>query len=177
MRLTAADDSALATGTANARVVPTHLRRLYTEERRMPRIPPPHPKGAPKTPGSGRRKGTPNKKTIALRELMAALSGDVNYQEKLLKDFRTRRVHPSVEVRVWEYALGKPMDRVAVSANVTMDRQLDAEAERLKWLDLAELEALAAETQALMDRAFARSEAKRHGVLPAVPKEGAASSG
>jgi hypothetical protein len=137
----------------------------------MPRIPPPHPKGAPKTPGSGRKKGTPNKKTIALRELMAALSGDVYYQEKLLKDFRTRRVHPSVEVRVWEYALGKPMDRVAVSANVTMDERLDAEAERLRWLDLPTLERLAAETQALMDRAFAASEAKRQGALPAVPNK------
>ena len=48
----------------------------------MPRRPPPpHPKGAPRTPGSGRKKGTPNRKTVELRALMAALLNDVDYQD------------------------------------------------------------------------------------------------
>jgi hypothetical protein len=135
----------------------------------MPRIPPPHPKGTPKTPGSGRKKGTPTKKTIALRELMAALSGDVYYQEKLLKDFRTRRVHPTVEVRVWEYALGKPVDRVAVSADVTLDQKLAADRERLRFVDLPTLEWLVRETDALVDRAVATAQPTGQRALPAVP--------
>ncbi len=93
----------------------------------MPRKPPPpHEKGAPRTPGSGRKKGTPNKKTVALRELMAALAGDVFYQEKLREDFRRRRVHPAVELRVWEYAVGSPKQQIEVSADVTMNERLAA---------------------------------------------------
>jgi hypothetical protein len=40
----------------------------------MPRKPPPpHPRGQPRTPGSGRKKGTLNRKSIQLRALMAML--------------------------------------------------------------------------------------------------------
>ena len=46
----------------------------------MPRVPPPaRPKGAPKTPGSGRKKGTPNKTTQLLKDAVlkaAALRGE-----------------------------------------------------------------------------------------------------
>jgi hypothetical protein len=63
----------------------------------MPRKPPPpHPKGAPRTPGSGRKKGTPNRKTIEIRGLMAALVDDIEYQHKLREDFSHRRIHPSI---------------------------------------------------------------------------------
>jgi hypothetical protein len=134
----------------------------------MPRKPPPpHPKGTPRTPGSGRRKGTQNKKTVALRELMAALSGDVFYQEKLRQDFSKRRVHPSVELRVWEYALGKPTDNLKLSADVTLSRQLAEEAEQLRFLSLEELEELAAESDALIRRGLAKVHALKRGALDA----------
>jgi len=64
-------------------------------------LPPPHPKGAPRTPGSGRQKGTPNRKTLEVRELMALLVNDVDYQYRFRADFRKRRVHPSTEMMVW----------------------------------------------------------------------------
>ena len=43
----------------------------------MRRPPPPHPRGTPRTPGSGRRKGSLNRKTLELRTLMASLAGDL----------------------------------------------------------------------------------------------------
>ena len=57
---------------------------------------------APRTPGSGRKKGTPNRKTVEMRALMAALVDDVDYQHRLREDFRKRRVHSTTEARVWE---------------------------------------------------------------------------
>jgi hypothetical protein len=132
----------------------------------MPRKPPPpHPKGAPRTPGSGRKKGTPNRRTIELRELMAALLDDVEYQHRLRDDFRKRRVHPSTEVRVWEYIVGKPKETIEVSADVTMNEKLAEERELLRKLSLPELEALAAESQALVDKALAMAQG--HGLKPA----------
>ena len=62
----------------------------------MRRPPPPHPRGTPRTPGSGRKRGTPNRKTVELRQLMGVLAGDVDYQHRLREDFRRRRVHPAV---------------------------------------------------------------------------------
>jgi hypothetical protein len=47
--------------------------------------------------GSGRKKGTLNRRTVELRALMAALLNDVDYQNRLRDDFRKRRVQPSTE--------------------------------------------------------------------------------
>ena len=80
-------------------------------------------------PGSGRKKGTPNRKTLELRQLMGALAGDVDYQERLSSAFRRRRLHPSTEMRVWDYVVGKPAERVQLSADVTMNQKLDQERE------------------------------------------------
>ena len=46
----------------------------------MRRPPPPHPRGEPRTAGSGRKKGTPNRRTVQMRELMTSLCHDVGYQ-------------------------------------------------------------------------------------------------
>ena len=122
----------------------------------MPRRPPPpHPRGAPRTPGSGRRKGTANRKTVELRMLMGAMAGDIDYQRKLSQDFRKRRLHPSTESRIWEYAIGRPKEQIEMSANVTTNERLAAERDMLRQLDLKQLEALAGESQAMIDRAFA----------------------
>ena len=128
----------------------------------MPRKPPPpHPKGAPRTPGSGRKKGTPNRKTVEMRALMAALLDDVDYQYRLREDFSERRVHPSARRR-WcgPTSIGKPKEKIEMSADVTMNERLAAERELLRQLNLPELEALAAESQALMDKALAMAQAE-----------------
>jgi hypothetical protein len=132
----------------------------------MRRPPPPHPRGAPRTPGSGRRRGTPNRKTVELRQLMAALAGDVDYQEKFRRAWVKRRLHPSVEIKVWEYALGKPAERVQLSADVTMAEQRERELESMRFLTIEQMEELAAESQALVDKAMAMAAANS---LPPAP--------
>jgi hypothetical protein len=122
----------------------------------MPRKPPPpHAKGAPRTPGSGRRKGTPNRKTVAMRELMTALLNDVDYQHRRREDFRHRRIHPSIEALVWAHVIGKPTEKIEMSANVTMEKKLAEELEVFSRLSLEQLEELAAQSQALVDTAMA----------------------
>ena len=52
------------------------------------------PKGSPKVPGSGRRRGTRNRRTVAASALASELLNDVGYQYRLRRDFTRRRVHP-----------------------------------------------------------------------------------
>jgi hypothetical protein len=92
--------------------------------------------------------------------LMEAIAGDIDYQRKLRSDFGKRRLHPSTEIRIWEYAIGKPKEQIEMSASVTMNQRLAAERDMLRQLDLKQLEALAAESQAMIDRAFAAALAK-----------------
>jgi Resolvase, N terminal domain len=100
-------------------------------------------RGMPRTAGSGRKRGTPNRKTVELRMLMGALVGDIDYQCKLRSDFRKWRLYPSTAIRLWEYTIGKPKEQIEMSANVTMNERLAAE-RVLRLLDLRQLEALAA---------------------------------
>ncbi len=124
----------------------------------MPRtLPPPHQKGTPRTPGSGRKKGTLNRRSIELRELTALLVNDLDYQSRFREDFRKRRVHPSTEMMVWAYAIGKPTEQIEMSA-LSMDARFAAEREALCGLNLEQLEALLAESQALIDGALARAK-------------------
>lgn len=143
-------------------LIPGHRLSAKCEEEPpiMRKLPPPHPRGMARTAGSGRKRGTPNRKTVELRVLMGAMAGDIDYQRKLTHDFRKRRLHPSTEIKIWEYALGRPKEQLELSANVTMNEQMEAERKMLRQLDLKQLEALAAESQALMDRAFAAALAK-----------------
>jgi hypothetical protein len=121
----------------------------------MRRPPPPHPRGTPRTPGSGRRRGTPNRKTVEMRALMTGLVHDVDYQCRLRQDFRRRRIHPTIEALVWAHTVGKPTERVQLSADVSMSQKLDQERELFGKLSIEQLEILAAESQALVDRAMA----------------------
>lgn len=105
-------------------------------------LPPPHPTGAPRTPGSGRKKGTPNRRTTELRALMASLVNDIDYQYRLREDFRRRRIHPSTEATVWAYAVGRPTEKVEMAAQLSMDARFAAEREALRALNLQQLEAL-----------------------------------
>ena len=90
-----------------------------------------------------------------MRELMAALLNDVDYQHRLREDFRNRRIHPSIEALVWAYIVGKPTEKIEMSANVTMEKKLAEEREVFSRLSLEQLEELAAQSQALVDTAMA----------------------
>jgi hypothetical protein len=111
-------------------------------------------KGQGKVPGSGRPTGSLNRVTVELRALFSQLVNDPEYQRKFRQDFRARRVHPITETKVWEYHAGKPPTEL----NVNITQRYEAEAELLRGLDLLELEALHAESQALIDRALDRAK-------------------
>jgi hypothetical protein len=128
------------------------------------KLPPPHPRGAPRTPGSGRRRGTPNRRTVQMRELMMSLCDDADYQYRLRADFRRRRVHPTIEALVWGHVIGRPAEKVQLSADVTMKRKLDEDRELFQRLSLPQLEELAAQSQALVDQAMAM--VRKNGAAP-----------
>jgi len=94
-----------------------------------------------------------------MRELMSSLCNDLHYQYRLRADFQRRRVHPSVEILVWNYAIGRPAERVQLSADLTMNRKLEEERELLRGLSVEQLEELAGESQRLMDKALAMARA------------------
>ena len=120
----------------------------------MRHLPPPHPKGAPRTPGSGRKRGVPNKATIEMRELLASICHDVSCQGRLREDFRRRRVARAIEGLAWQYTIGsKPVDRVQVAADVTMHPQLAEDRALFATLSLEDLQELANDSEQLMAKA------------------------
>ena len=124
----------------------------------MRKPPPPRPRGSPKI--GGRRKGTPNRRTVEARLLCSNLVHDVGYQARLRKDFLRRRLHPSIESMVWAYHLGRPKTEVEMTGNFTMNQRLEAERQLIRsTLDRAELELLAEQSQRLLDDALARARA------------------
>ena len=130
----------------------------------MPRKPPPiWPKGT-RPPNSGRKKGTPNRRSVEVKALVSQLVNDVAYQHRFRNDFRNRKLHPSLEALVWTYHLGKPTQTLDLTATVDLTARLEEEKRIFALLDVADLERLAAESQALVDRALALSRAR----LPAV---------
>ena len=97
---------------------------------------------------------------------MGVLAGDVDYQHRLREDFRRRRVHPTVETLVWSHVIGRPTEKVQLSADVTMNQKLEEERELFARLSIEEMEEIAAESEALV--AKVRMMAQRH-----VPPAGA----
>jgi len=151
----------------------------------MPRRPPPPPPKGTKHPGAGRAKGTPNKISVEARQLASELVTDVNYQHRLRADFRQRRVHPTIESLIWTYHLGKPTQPIAVTGSMALDvsARLEDERQAFSLLDISDLEQLAAESQALVDKAFrlahlARFEGDRplDVVVEALPDKGSSES-
>lgn len=126
----------------------------------MPRKPPPvWPKGT-RPPNSGRVKGTPNRVSVEVKQLVAQLTNDTAYQFKLRADFRRRKVHPTIEALIWSYHLGRPKQTIDLTATVDVDARLEEEKRIFATLDVHELEDLAAASQALVDRARALSRAR-----------------
>ena len=113
------------------------------------------PKGT-RPPNSGRKKGTPNRITVEARTLVSELVTNPNYQHKLRVDFARRKVHPTIESLIWTYHLGKPTQPIAVAGALALDvtTRLDEERAVFAQLDIHDLEQLAAESQALVDKAL-----------------------
>jgi hypothetical protein len=112
-----------------------------------------------------------------MRQLMSDLCDNIDYQSKLREDFKRRRVHPSVETLVWSYVIGKPAERVQVSADVTMNQRLEQELELYSQLTVEQLEVLAAESQALVDRAMMMVKANARTLDAVIPSRAPADSG
>lgn len=118
--------------------------------------------GQSRPPGSGRKKGTPNRPVVAIRELFDGMVHSAEYQYRLKRDFTRRHLHPSIEALVWAYLLGKPKESLEISGQVDVAQKLTNERELIRsTLDLSELEALAAESQATLDRALENARARR----------------
>jgi hypothetical protein len=117
------------------------------------------PKGS-RYPGSGRPKGKPNRISVEVKQLVSQLMTDINYQFKLREDFCKRRVHPTIEALIWQYHLGRPRQDLTVTATVDVTARLEEERRVFATLEVHELEQLAAESQALVDRALALSRAR-----------------
>lgn len=119
-------------------------------------------RGMPRVPGSGRKKGTPNRQVVAARELVSQMINSAEYQYRLRRDFTRRHLHPSIEALMWAYHLGKPKESIEVSGQLDVSQKLVAERELIRSaLDLHELEALAAESQAALDRALSTAKARQ----------------
>jgi hypothetical protein len=131
----------------------------------MPRKPPkPPPKGT-RYPGAGRAKGTPNRISVEARVLISELINNAQYQAKLRRDFTARKVHPTIESLVWTYHLGKPNQPITLSGGLALDVNARLEEERRVFaqLDIHDLEQLAAESQALVNRAVALAKIAGNG--------------
>lgn len=130
-------------------------------------MPLPKPAKGTRIPGSGRKRGTPNRITVEARTLAAQLVNDPDYQEKLRADFRRRRVHPTIESLMWQFHIGKPAQPIAIAGALALDvgGRLEEERRIFAQLDVAELEQLAAESQALVDRAAALAKARTAAAL------------
>jgi hypothetical protein len=122
----------------------------------MPRKLPPIPAKGTRHPGAGRKKGTPNRISVEVRQLVGELVTNATYQAKLRRDFQARKVHPTIESMLWSYHLGKPTQPIEMSGSMAIDVNARLEEERriFATLDIADLEQLAAESQALVNRAI-----------------------
>lgn len=75
-------------------------------------------KGKPKT--GGRKRGTPNKATVEIKDLARSLLEDPIYQEKLKKRLRSGDAQ-QIEALLYHYAYGKPVQTVEVSGELTLE--------------------------------------------------------
>ena len=123
------------------------------------------PKGSPKVPGSGRRRGTRNRRSIAASALASELLNDVGYQYRLRRDFTRRRVNPSIETLIWHYVAGKPKESIQMTGSIGFSERLEAERELFSKLSIGQLEELAVASQALVDKAMAMVRANASPML------------
>ena len=75
-------------------------------------------KGQPKTPGSGRKKGTPNKATAELKETFARILRDKKGLAMLRKQYQAGELPPQTLALMCHYVAGKPATEVHVEGDV-----------------------------------------------------------
>jgi hypothetical protein len=113
---------------------------------------PRRPKGIGKT--GGRKKGTPNKTTVELREFFSSVLRDPAYRAQLLTKARLGTLPPPVEIALWYYEMGKPKETIDQHLDVSVQHAPETLAKLVRKLpteQLLELEALVARQEAILD--------------------------
>jgi hypothetical protein len=84
----------------------------------------PFQKGRKKT--GGRKKGTPNKASVEVRQLLSTALHDPVYQQRFVNRLRSGKLSPRLEEMAWAYVLGKPAQAVDVKGKITLEDVLEA---------------------------------------------------
>jgi hypothetical protein len=116
------------------------------------------PKGYAKT--GGRKKGTRNHVSVEARAAATSIVDDPAYLATLHSRALTGDLPPAIEAMLWAYAKGKPVDRVEVSAELTVRTEEDFKQEADK-LTTEQLEAIV--------QRWDEIEAIKRGEMPTVP--------
>lgn len=80
--------------------------------------PPTRPKGSPKT--GGRKKGTPNKVTVEVKDVCRRLVEDPEYLASLQTRLKAGTMQSGLESMIWAYAYGKPKESLELSGSVDL---------------------------------------------------------
>jgi hypothetical protein len=75
---------------------------------------------------STRNTTQPPRKKFELRKAASEMINDHKYHKRLLEQLRTRRLRPAVEIMLWAYAYGKPMEHVEHTGTVSLEDELRA---------------------------------------------------
>src|SRR5687767_13204387 len=78
--------------------------------------------------GRGRPKGSRNKVTAEAQAFARSIVEDPEYRQNLVAAARDRKLHPQVEVMLWNYAYGKPKDEVTLRLDMALSQELEAPA-------------------------------------------------
>lgn len=65
----------------------------------------------------------PPRKKFELRKTASDMINDARYQRHLLQALRTRTLRPAVEVMLWAYAVGKPIEYVEHSGVMALEEE------------------------------------------------------
>ena len=76
--------------------------------------------------GRGRPKGSPNKVTAEVQRFARDIVEDPEYRENLRTAARNRKLHPQVEIMLWNYAYGKPKDEMTLRLEMAFSQELEA---------------------------------------------------
>jgi hypothetical protein len=75
---------------------------------------------------STRHTTQPPRKKFELRKAASEMINDRKYQTQLLQQLRARTLRPAVEIMLWSYAYGKPMEHVEHAGTVSLEDELRA---------------------------------------------------
>jgi hypothetical protein len=68
----------------------------------------------------------PPRKKFELRKAASEVIDDPRYQQCLLQALRTRTLRPAVEVMLWAYAYGKPIEHIEHTGTASLEDELRA---------------------------------------------------